>query len=94
MCLGVPGKITSIYTKDELSMCMVDFGGVSHEVCIVTLPEARIGDYILVHAGFGLNILSESEAEDTLAALRELAQAAEESGGGTDPDETSDILNE
>lgn len=83
-----------MYTKDELSMCMVDFGGVSHEVCLAALPEARIGDYILVHAGFGLNILNQSEAQDTLDALRELAQAAEESAGGTDPDETSDSLNE
>ena len=56
MCLGVPGKITEIHTTGALRMAKVDFGGVVREVCIETLPEAKIGDYTIVHAGFALNL--------------------------------------
>ena len=73
MCLGVPGKIIEIYQRDELHMCKVDFGGVVREVCIETLPEAKIGDYTIVHAGFALNLLSEQDAQETLEILREMA---------------------
>jgi hydrogenase expression/formation protein HypC len=51
MCLGVPGKIIEIYRSNELLMCKVDFGGVVREVCLETLPEAKVGDYTIVHAG-------------------------------------------
>ncbi len=73
MCLGVPGKITNIYTTGALKMAKIDFGGVIREACIETLPEARVGDWTIVHAGFALNLLSETEAQETLDALRELA---------------------
>ncbi len=73
MCLAVPGKITSLYTAGTLHMAKVDFGGVFREVCVETLPEAKIGDYTIVHAGFALNLLSEEEAKLTLDALREVA---------------------
>ena len=73
MCLGVPGKIIEIYQRDELHMCKVDFGGVVREVCIETLPEAKVGDYTIVHAGFALNLLSEQDAQETLEILHEMA---------------------
>ena len=73
MCLGVPGKIIEIYQRDKLHMCKVDFGGVVREVCIETLPEAKVGDYTIVHAGFALNLLSEQDAQETLEILREMA---------------------
>jgi hydrogenase expression/formation protein HypC len=73
MCLGVPGKIIDIYTSGTLLMCKVDFGGVVREACIETLPEAKIGDYTIIHAGFALSLLSEEEANSTLDALRELS---------------------
>lgn len=73
MCLGVPGKIIEIYRSNELLMCKVDFGGVVREVCLETLPEAKVGDYTIVHAGFALNLLSEEDAEETLKILREMA---------------------
>ncbi len=73
MCLGVPGKITEIYHRDELRMCKVDCGGVVREVCLETLPEAKVGDYTIVHAGFALNLLSEEDAQETLQILREMA---------------------
>lgn len=72
MCLAVPGKITSIYNAGTLHMAKVDFGGVFREVCVETLPEAKVGDYAIVHAGFALNLLSEEEAQLTLSALKEV----------------------
>ena len=73
MCLGVPGKIIEIYNDRGLRMCKIDFGGAVREACIETLPEAKVGDYTIVHAGFALNLLSEEEAQDTLTLLRQIA---------------------
>jgi hydrogenase expression/formation protein HypC len=73
MCLAVPGKINEIYSAGAMRMAKVDFGGVIREVCIETLPEAKVGDYTIVHAGFALNLLSEEEAQSTLDILSELA---------------------
>ncbi len=81
MCLGVPGKIVEIYTDRGLRMCKVDFGGAVREACIETLPEARVGDYTIVHAGFALNLLSEEEAQTTLDLLREMSAAVEDDLG-------------
>jgi hydrogenase expression/formation protein HypC len=78
MCLGVPGKIVEIYEAGGLHMCKVDFGGAIREACIETLPEAKLGDYTIVHAGFGLNLLSEEEAMETLELLRQLAMVGDE----------------
>jgi hydrogenase expression/formation protein HypC len=81
MCLGIPGKIVEILPKEGLQMCKVDFGGVLREVCIETLPEAKLGDYVIVHAGFALNILSEQEARETLELLNEISAFDEEIDG-------------
>ncbi|MFN3741816.1 MAG: HypC/HybG/HupF family hydrogenase formation chaperone [Anaerolineales bacterium] len=77
MCLAVPGKIQEIYEKDGLRMGRVDFGGVVREVCLAYTPEAQVGDYCLVHVGFALNLVSEEEAQQTLALLREIGQGEE-----------------
>jgi hydrogenase expression/formation protein HypC len=73
MCLGIPGKIVELYESNGLHMCKVDFGGVIKEACIETLPEAKVGDYTIVHVGFGLSILSEEEAKATLDILQEIS---------------------
>ncbi len=78
MCLGVPGKIIEIYTAGTLRMCKIDFGGVLREACIETLPEAKIGDFTIIHAGFAFSLLSEEEANATLEALSELAAFADQ----------------
>jgi hydrogenase expression/formation protein HypC len=78
MCLAVPGKISEIYTVAAMRMAKVDFGGVVREVCIETVPEAQVGDYAIVHAGFALNLLSEEEAQITLDTLNELAEFEEQ----------------
>jgi len=63
-------------------MADVDFGGVLREVCLDYVPEAKVGDYCLVHVGFALNLLSESEAQETLSLLQEIAQLEQEPSGG------------
>ncbi len=80
MCLGVPGKIIEIYNDRGLRMCKVDFGGAIREACIETLPEAKVGDYTIVHAGFALNLLSEEEAQITLDLLREISAVEDDMG--------------
>ena len=78
MCLGVPGKIIEIYTSLGLRMAKIDFDGAVREACLETLPEAQVGDYTIIHAGFALNILSEEEALSNLALLREMAAMGDE----------------
>jgi len=78
MCLGIPGKIIATAERDGLPMGTVDFGGVTREVCLAPVPEARIGDYAIVHVGFAISLLDEDEARATLEALRELGEVEEE----------------
>lgn len=81
MCLGVPGKIIKIYEKDGLPMGKVDFGGgTTRETCLSYVPEARVDDYTIIHVGFALSILSEAEAQQTLALLKEISDIDQELG--------------
>ncbi len=73
MCLGVPGKIIDIYESNGLKMGTIDFGGVTREACLAYVPEAKIGDYTIIHVGFALNVISEEEAQETLELLRQVA---------------------
>lgn len=75
MCLGIPGKIIKIYEQNGIRMCTVDFSGVTQEACLEALPEATVGQYTIVHAGFALNLLSEADANETLALLNELSES-------------------
>jgi hydrogenase expression/formation protein HypC len=72
MCLAVPAKIIEISNDSAIRMGKVDFGGIIREVCLEAVPEANLGDYVIVHAGFALNTLSEQEAMDSRGAFREL----------------------
>jgi hydrogenase expression/formation protein HypC len=72
VCLAVPGKIIETYNAGDLKMGKVDYGGVVKEACLVYVPEADVGQYIIVHAGFALNVLDEAEAQETLALFREM----------------------
>ncbi|MBN1231518.1 MAG: HypC/HybG/HupF family hydrogenase formation chaperone [Anaerolineales bacterium] len=80
MCLGIPGKIIEKYETDGLVMGKVDFGGVEREVCLSYVPEARIGEYCVIHAGFAISQLSEAEAKETLDLLKEMGDLEEELG--------------
>ena len=74
MCLAVPGKIVGI----EGTTGRVDFGGVTRDADLTLVPGAKSGDYVLVHAGFAIQLLDEGEAEETLALFRQLAESLEE----------------
>jgi hydrogenase expression/formation protein HypC len=82
MCLAIPGKLIEIYQERGLTMGRLDYAGTINRACLEYVPEAEIGQYVLVHAGFGISVIDEDEAQKTLAIWDELvAQAAEE---GTD----------
>ncbi|MBN2085674.1 MAG: HypC/HybG/HupF family hydrogenase formation chaperone [Anaerolineales bacterium] len=74
MCLGIPGKILDTHEDGSLRMGRIDYGGVVKEACLAYVPDAKPGDYVLVHADFALNVLSPDEAEETLKLFRELDQ--------------------
>ena len=78
MCLGIPGQIREIYESHETLMGRVDFGGVLKEVCLVYLPEAKVGDYTIIHAGFAITQLDEQSALETLRMFQEMGTLEEE----------------
>ncbi|OGO12873.1 MAG: hypothetical protein A2Z66_03530 [Chloroflexi bacterium RBG_13_66_10] len=78
MCLAVPGKVIEIYSANGARMGKVDFGGVVREACLDFLPEIEVGDYTIVHVGFGISRLDEEEARSTLELLKEIEGSVEE----------------
>jgi hydrogenase expression/formation protein HypC len=70
MCLAVPTQIKSI---DEQRMATVELGGVERKVSLIMTPEAGVGDYVLIHTGYAINLLSPEEAQASLEAWEELA---------------------
>ena len=75
MCLAIPGKILEIDTTNELMrMGRVEFGGVARDICLTYVPDAQIGDYVIVHTGFAISQVDEKSAQETLELLTELAQ--------------------
>jgi hydrogenase expression/formation protein HypC len=88
MCLAIPGEILEILEAagDELPIGRVSFGGVTKRVCLAYVPEARIGDYVLVHAGFAIASIGESHAREMLDHISqielEISQTSDRSDGG------------
>ena len=75
MCLAVPGRVMSIEGDDPLTRtARVDFGGVVREVSLAFLPEAGLGDFVLVHAGVGISRIDEARARATLVDLDSLRE--------------------
>ena len=74
MCLAVPGRIEELLAEDGVPMARVAFSGVLRRVCVAHVPEATVGDYVLVHVGFALSRVDEAEAKRTLDLLRELGE--------------------
>ncbi len=73
MCLAVPGRVVSIEQGgSDLLSGKVEFGGVTREVCLACTPEAKVGDFVLVHAGLSLSIVDEAEARTTFEYLAAL----------------------
>ena len=80
MCLGVPAKIIAKYETSGMPMGKVDFGGAQREACLAYVPEAELGDYVLIHVGFAISQVSEEEAQETLEMLRAIINLEEEIG--------------
>jgi hydrogenase expression/formation protein HypC len=77
MCLAIPGKVVEVYEDHGLRMGRVDFGGTVRRACLEHVPEAGLGDYVLVHVGFALSRVDPEEAARTYALLEELGQLGE-----------------
>ncbi|TES83037.1 MAG: HypC/HybG/HupF family hydrogenase formation chaperone [Dehalococcoidia bacterium] len=73
MCLAIPALITSIEDKEA----DVEIGGISRRISLWLTPEARVGDYVLVHTGYAINILDQEQAKETLEILREIAEGVD-----------------
>ncbi|MFI4955062.1 MAG: HypC/HybG/HupF family hydrogenase formation chaperone [Gammaproteobacteria bacterium] len=71
MCLALPGKIIAIHHQSDLLMAKVDFDGVQKTICLAYTPEAKLGDYVIVHVGFSISILNEENAHSTLNLIKE-----------------------
>ncbi|HSK88487.1 MAG TPA: HypC/HybG/HupF family hydrogenase formation chaperone [Anaerolineales bacterium] len=78
MCLGIPGKIIAIYEEDSLKMAKIDFGGIVKEACLAYTPEAKVGNYALIHVGFAISLMDEEEAQETLKLIREVEDLSNE----------------
>jgi hydrogenase expression/formation protein HypC len=78
MCLAIPGKITSIVGEDPITrMGKIDFGGILKEASLAYVPEAQVGDYVIVHVGFALSRVDEEEAQKVFEYLRQMQELAE-----------------
>ena len=78
MCLGIPAKVIELYQANGMKMAKVDFGGALKEACMEYLPEVKVGDYTIIHVGFGLSILDEQEALETMELLRQIDAMGDE----------------
>jgi hydrogenase expression/formation protein HypC len=78
MCLAIPGKIESITGDDPLS-CMgrINFGGIVKEASLAYVPEAKVGNYVIVHAGFALSRVDEDEAQKVFEYLKQMEELDE-----------------
>ena len=79
MCLGIPGEIQTI-DEGALRTGRVAFGGTVKEVCLAYVPEARVGDFVVVHAGFAISRLDRAAAARVFAYLDEIGATAEIEG--------------
>lgn len=81
MCLAIPGVILETFTDAGLPMALVDYAGARNTACLAYTPEAVVGDYVIVHAGFALQVLNEQEAAASLAELARLSAYLEKDAG-------------
>jgi hydrogenase expression/formation protein HypC len=78
MCLAVPGKILELFQEEGVRMARVEFGGVVRNACMEYLPEAAVGDYVIVHVGFAISKVDEEEAQRTYQLLAAMEKSSEE----------------
>jgi hydrogenase expression/formation protein HypC len=77
MCLGIPGKVIERFDVDGLPMAKVQFGGICRQACLAYVPDAVIGDYVVVHVGFAISKIDEEEAARTYKLLEGMDQLTE-----------------
>jgi hydrogenase expression/formation protein HypC len=77
MCLGIPGEIVSIDADGPLRMGKVRFGGIIRDVCLDTIPDTTVGEFVLVHVGFAISKVDREEAAKAYRTLEELGFLAE-----------------
>ncbi len=79
MCLAVPGKIKEIIGDEPLERKgKIEFGGILKEIALAYVPEAKVGDYVIVHAGFAISMVDEDEAAETLKYFKEIEELNKE----------------
>ena len=78
MCLAIPGKVLNIDTSVQPTMGTVSFGGIQKQVCLEWTPEVAIGDYVIVHVGFAISRMDETEALETLKLIDEIDDGLDE----------------
>jgi hydrogenase expression/formation protein HypC len=78
MCLGVPGRIMSLEPSPTgMTMGRVNFGGIIKEVCMAYVPDAEVGDYVVVHVGFAISKIDEAQAQEVFEYLRQIGELDE-----------------
>jgi hydrogenase expression/formation protein HypC len=92
MCLAVPGRLVEILGDGDLRMGRIDFGGVVRQACLAYLPEAELGDYVLVHVGFAISRIDEQAALETLQALKQIGEMTVPDELGAGPEEAPDAI--
>ena len=80
MCLAVPGKILDTEEIGDNRIGRIQFGGITRQAYLDWVPEAQVGDYVLVHVGFAMSLLDEDEAQETLAALQAMGEVEPDVG--------------
>lgn len=90
MCLGIPGRVVETFEENQMPMGKVDFGGVAKRVCLCHTPKVEIGEYVIVHVGFALQVIDEDEAKKVFEYLREIDELHElHEGADTPPTDAS-----
>ena len=84
MCLGIPGEIVEVFEAEGLRVGKVRFAGITRDVCLDYVPDAALGDYVVVHVGFAISKIDAEEAARSYRILEELGQTGE-LADGTDP---------
>lgn len=74
MCLGIPGRVTTVYEQEGQPMAKVEFGGILKETCLAFVPEAQVGDYVIVHVGFAISRIDEAEAQEVFGYLQQIGE--------------------
>ena len=77
MCLAIPGKIVELFAANDVPMARVEFGNITRQACVACVPDAGVGDYVLVHVGFAISKVDEEEAARTYELLEQMGQLGE-----------------